>query len=218
MTKINIYIMIQKVSNEENLVLLHQEGNNYFEVADILKIPLSTIVYGKFEFLLEQLKNIKTGFLIVPAYQEEQVNKIQIQLAVTGKCKSNEIPLDAFKREVAEELGIEINLKIENIKKISDPQNELYFSLVKQKNIKSNLLQTNYQSKQIDNPKKKIICWIYTEEIDEELIFSRCRRNSSDDAGKLISIIPVELMKIILEKWLSRKVKKISRFSFILKN
>ncbi|ADO67136.1 hypothetical protein crov103 [Cafeteria roenbergensis virus] len=201
--------------NDINNILLHTEGDKYFNLDNISILPISTIVYGKITFLLEQLNNLNSkGFFIVPAYETK--NNKEIQLAVTGKCKYNEKPMDAIKREVAEELGLKINSAPINIIQIPDRQNEIYFSIVKSDKISSNDLLYNSHNNVKDNPNKKVICWIYVENIDEETIFNRLRKKSDDKAGKIISIIPVTVMKMILNKWINKKIKKVSRFSFTI--
>lgn len=198
-----------------NDILFHTEGDHHFDLDTINKYPISTIVYGKISFLLNQLEELDpNGFFIVPAYETN--NRKEIQLAVTGKCKNNENPIDAIRREVAEEVGLNVNYNDFQIINIPDKKNNLYFSLLKRKNISSNKLSTNYQETITDNPNKKIICWIYVEKINEKIIFERLRRNSNDIAGKVISIIPVSIMKMILEKWINNKIKRNSRFTFTI--
>jgi len=198
---------------ETSDILFHTEGKKYFDLDNIFNFPISTIVYGKILFLLKQLDNLnKNGFFIVPTYETD--NSKQIQLAVTGKCKNNEKPYDAMRREVAEELGFKVNCENINITPIQDKQNKLYFSLLSKDNISANNLSANFQDDCVDNPNKKIICWVYVDDINEEIIFNRKRRNSNDNAGKTISIIPIGIMKMILKKWANNNIKKISRFSF----
>ena len=194
-------------------ILFHTEEEKHFNLDDIFNFPISTIVYGKILFLLEQLKELNpNGFIIVPTYETE--NNKQIQLAVTGKCKNNEKPIDAIRREVAEELGFKVNCDPINITPIKDKQNELFFSLLTKEHISANQLSSNFQDNCLDNPNKKVICWVYVDDINEDIIFNRKRRNSNDNAGKTISIIPVGVIKMILEKWANNNIKKISRFSF----
>lgn len=205
------------ICNEDKHLLLHEEGNNKFELVNIYNYEISTIIYGQLKFLKDEIKKLDNGFLIVPAYNSDA---IQIQLAVTGKCKNNEIPIDGIRREVVEELGFNIKENDNNIiiKKLEDNQNNLYFSFLDNVELNPNRLETNYQSVSNDNPKEKIIAWIYQKEINENLIFNRKRMNSKDIAGKIIGIIPVSLVKLILKKWSNNEIKRVDRYGFILTN
>ena len=207
------------ICNEDKQLLLHYEGTKTFEIDIIDNYEVSTIIYGQLNFLKNEVNNLTDGFILVPAYKYKG-NVIQIQLAVTGKCKQNEIPIDGIHREIAEEIGLIINdnnnkLKI---KKLVDKQNNLYFSLINNLKLVPNQLETNYQSGSNDNPREKVITWLYQKVIDEELIFNRKRRNSKDEAGEIMAVLPVKLVKHILEKWSNNEIKKVDRFGFILKN
>ena len=135
-------------------ILFHKEGDNHFNLDIINNYPISTIIYGKICFLLNQLNNLNPeGFFIVPTYKTK--NKKQIQLAVTGKFKKNETPENAIRREVAEELGLNVNFNPLNIINIHDNQNELYFSILTSDNISCNNLIIKSNEIIPDNPKKK---------------------------------------------------------------
>ena len=206
--------MNNELSNKS--ILLHTEGSNEFILENIDNIYISTIVYGKVNYLLEKINRIKDGYIILPVYEGDE--KLEIQLVVSGKCKDNELPLDAMNREVAEELGFSINDNKMEVEKIADENNELYFSFLENCKIKSNQLERNFQSSFIDNPKRKVMCWIHTNVLDEDVIFNRVRRRSKDDAGYIIGVVPVNLIKEILQKWSKKKIRKLSRFCFVLKN
>lgn len=197
-------------------ILLHYEGTKEFILDNIDNMYISTIVYGKINYLLNKINDLSDGYIILPIYEGDK--KLEIQLVVSGKCKDNEIPNDGINREVAEELGFSINDDILNLERIPDENNELYFSMLKNCKITSNKLERNFQSVKIDNPKKKVMCWIHMTEIDENIIFNRVRRKSKDDAGYIIGIVPVELIKVILKNWSNKMIRKVSRFCFKVKN
>jgi hypothetical protein len=205
--------------NDDEQLLLHYEGTNNFELGNIYNYEVSTIIYGQLKFLSNEINKLNSGYIVVPAYKYKG-NVIQIQLAVTGKCKNNEIPVDGVRREVVEEIGFTLNEEDNKIpiKKLEDKQNNLYFSFLDNLKLEANKLETNYQSCNNDNPKEKIISWIYQDEIDEELIFNRKRRNSKDEAGQIIAILPVNLVKLIMSKWSKNEIKRVDRFGFVLKN
>lgn len=195
-------------------ILLHKEGTKYFEIRSIKNLEISTNIYRKLNFLHEQIKKLDdNGFIIVPAYQNEY--NTQFQLVVTGKCKVNENPLSGLLREVKEELGLTLMSNI-NLNKIPDEKiDNMYFSIITSNNIKKN--DNNIVVNQFeDNYNMKIICWVYVNKINEKLIFNRKRLFSDDIAGESICIIPVELVKYILNKWIKNKIKKISKYSFMI--
>lgn len=205
--------------NIDNELLIHHEGENKFELGYINNYEISTIIYGQLKFLLNEVNKLKDGFIYVPAYKYKE-NVIQIQLAVTGKCKRGELPIDGIRREISEEIGISIDesdTKI-NIKKLLDKQNNLYFTLIDNCNLKINKKCAEGKSNKKDNPKEKIIAWIYNKKIDEKLILNRNRQRSNDTAGEIIAILPIKLVKHILEKWSKNEIKKVNRFGFILKD
>ena len=204
-------------NEEDKHFLIHYEGTKEFQLDTIDKYEISTIVYGQMCFMREEIKKLEDGFIFVPAYLYKE-NVIQFQLAVTGKCKKNEIPIDGIRREILEELGFNIKAdnKDINIKQLKDKQNNLYFTYLDNLKLESNKLERNFQSDSSDNPKEKVIAWVYQKEIDEELIFNRKRRNSKDVGGEIMGILPVKLVKYILNKWGRGEIKKVDRFGFIL--
>lgn len=210
---------MERLSEEDKQILIHYEGIHEFQLDNIDHYEISTIVYGQMCFMREEIKKLDDGYIFVPAYLYKK-NVIQFQLAVTGKCKCNEKPIDGIRREIVEELGFNIKAKDDDIKikSLKDKQNNLYFTYLNNLVLEANELERNYQSGSHDNPKEKVIAWVYQKELDEELIFKRKRRSSKDEGGKIMGIFPVKLVKYILEKWGRGEIRKVDRFGFVLKS
>ena len=189
----------------------HVEFNNYFQEIDISKLPMAMGVSRKEKWLYNKLKTLKTGYLIVPSYN--YINKpIETQLAVTGKVKKNETPQQAIQREIAEEIGFNINTNFK-IEQIKDKRN-IYFSIVSE----INNSEDKYEYSDHDDKSDKIITWYHTKKIDNEKIFNRKRISSDDIAGQTIVIISVENIIKIFELYLKDcKTKyKENSYCFIL--
>lgn len=195
--------------------LIHREDTKFLSEINLFNHPLATLVYNKEKFILSQLNKIHDGYIILPGYISDETNqKLEVQLAVTGKVRKNETFKTCFQREIAEEIGFRIDSNLV-LNKVYDKYNDICFSIISKKNIKYDD-ETVFKDGD-DIYDKRIISWMYMRELDEDLIINRKRLPSDDIAGETIVILEVKHLRYILNCLLDKKVKKCSKYCFKLK-
>lgn len=189
---------------------IHKESDTFLTKIDIRDFPITTMVYKKDKFILNQLKKLKTGYIITPCY-DYKYKKMEIQLGITGKKKTTETFHQAFQREILEEIGIKIN---KNFEYVTVPDNKLNikFSVITQNNLSHKIIKSNNSEDGLD----KIISLIHFKDIDTNIIFRRKRMLSNDIAGTTILIISVENMITLYEKFIKKHLTKYNRFCYTL--
>ena len=195
----------------EILAYKHTEFSDTLEEINLYHYPLAMMVYNKEKILLKQLKKLHSGFLIIPGYDYDD-KPMEIQLAITGKRKSNETFHQTFQREIAEEVGVNIDNKF-TFTSIPDYKSNIKFSIITPKHFShKDITQNNYK-----DTFDKIITWIHIPHFENTTIINRSRLLSDDIAGSSIIIVSVENMIKIFQKYINKEHTKYNKYCFTLK-
>jgi hypothetical protein len=200
--------------------LLHLENATKLVQFKLDQYPISTTIkLSPREFELEVNALPASSIILSPAYDEDNKG-IEIQMCITGKMKYGETPAQAIVREIAEEIGFNLDEKKITIKEYNKRFRTTYFSAIEltpDKLIETPIIPLETE----DNYQQTVCCLLYLKKENwlgfiERKIHQRKRIASSDVAGVNIVCSSKEEIQIILNKWSKNEIKFTDRYNFRL--